>query len=249
MSELPAYPGTPLASGMENIHVRYVQELLTFHHIQTQIDSDFGPQTKRNVEQFQAANGLNVTGTVEQATWDALWAPLAGVLRPITPAPANIRDAILAYARQHFAAAPREIGGENRGPWVRLYTSGHDGTEWRWCAGFATFVARQAFQAMGLPMTVARTLSCDELATHAKAHGRFISNSQVIAQPSLVQPGDLFLRLDKPNDWGHTGIVESVSTADFITIEGNADPAGSSNGYTVCSLRRSFARMDFIRVA
>ena len=47
---------------------------------------------------------------------------------------------------------PREIGGQNMGPWVRLYMDGREGAEFPWCAGFVCFVLAQACEAMGRAM-------------------------------------------------------------------------------------------------
>lgn len=250
MSYLPQYPGQPIAQGQHTIHVKLVQELLNYHRIATQIDSDFGDQTGTNVAIFQQQHGLPTNRIVDQATFDALLAPMAAVLAPLNPAATDLRATLVRLAYQHLQQAPIEIGGQNRGPWVRLYTSGHDGTEYPWCAGFATFVLRQACDSLDLPMPVIRTLGCDELAISAKQHGRFIPNASVLPDPTAVlQPGDLYLRLDAPGDWGHTGIVIEVHHADFLAIEGNTNPVGSSDGYTVCELQRQYNHKDFVRIA
>ena len=42
-------------------------------------------------------------------------------LRPIAAGTKTMSDLTLAYALQHVAQHPREAGGDNRGPWVRMY--------------------------------------------------------------------------------------------------------------------------------
>ena len=59
---------------------------------------------------------------------------------------------------------PSDVGGENRGPWVRLYMDGRDGKEWLWCAGFVCFILRQACAALDQPLPFPGTVSCDVLA-------------------------------------------------------------------------------------
>jgi len=249
MNHLPTYPGQPIAEGQHNIHVKYVQELLNHHHIATQIDSDFGNQTGTNVAAFQQRVGLPIDRIVDQATFDALLAPMSAAVAPISPTPTDLRAAILTLAHRHLALAPTEIGGQNRGPWVRLYTSGYDGTDYPWCAGFATFLLRQACKVLNTPMPIRRTLSCDELALSAQQNGRFLPNASVIANPAgTLSPGDLYLRLSAPGDWTHTGIVTEVHASHFIAIEGNTNPNGSSDGYTVCELQRQYDKKDFVRI-
>jgi len=52
-------------------------------------------------------------------------------------------------ARAHLKAHPVEVGGDNRGPWVRAYMSGNDGSDWLWCAGFVTAIVAQAASLLG----------------------------------------------------------------------------------------------------
>jgi peptidoglycan hydrolase-like protein with peptidoglycan-binding domain len=53
--------------------VEAVQYLLRHHGADIVIDGDFGDQTEGAVKDFQEANGLTVTGTVNEKTWRALW--------------------------------------------------------------------------------------------------------------------------------------------------------------------------------
>ena len=51
-------------------------------------------------------------------------------------------------AGQHLAQGPREVGGDNRGPWVRAYMGGQDGKWARWCAGFVSTLLAQGCAAL-----------------------------------------------------------------------------------------------------
>jgi hypothetical protein len=75
--------------------------------------------------------------------------------------------AIVRYAKQHLKQVPREVGGNNKGPWVRLYMDHHEGDEWRWCAGFVCFVIKQACDTIQVEMPIVSSFSCDLLAASA----------------------------------------------------------------------------------
>jgi hypothetical protein len=151
----------------------------------------------------------------------------------------------VAYSGQHLLQHPIELGGENRGPWVRLYCDGKDGEEFKWCCGFATFLVFQAAETLGIASPLKRTLGCNELAQDAKAKGRLVKKGQ--AGFKRVGPGSFFLlaKSSSPNDFFHCGLVRSLSTDTFDTIEGNTNHDGSSNGFEAISRTRSFANMQF----
>ena len=64
------------------------------------------------------------------------------------------------------------------------------------------------------------------------------------ADQARVKPGYLFLVPGGPNYWSHVGIVESVQSAAFLTIEGNSGP--SPNAVTRQS--RALVGYDFLVV-
>jgi len=149
------------------------------------------------------------------------------------------------YARQHLASAPREVGGQNRGPWVRLYMDGQEGAEWAWCAGFACFVLKQACDAVGMPLPLTPSVSCDSLAASAQQRGLFLKGAPDMDRRRLG-PGSLFLNRRTPTDWVHTGIVIDVAAETLQTIEGNTNDEGSREGYEVCQRIRGYAQKDFV---
>lgn len=124
---------------------------------------------------------------------------------------------------------------------------GNEGPEWPWCAGFATFVLKQACDAMGVAMPVQPTPSCDLLASRAKAKRCFVRGA-VTADRAKLRPGALFLSRRTAGDWVHTGIVVRVEKDVFHTIEGNTNDAGEREGYEVCARIRGFGSKDFIVV-
>jgi hypothetical protein len=237
------FPGT-VAFGAKSQMVRRVQEWLSLQGINVVIDGKFGPATHAAVQVFQSSNGLPTSGTVNRTTWAALVEPMTAAVAEIAPGKKSLGQLAVAYGKQHLAQAPREVGGKNRGPWVRLYMKGHDGSEWAWCAGFACYLIRQAAQTLGVPMPLPYTYSCDSLAAAAKANGTFVDGGALSEQTQLL-PGSLFLVRRTSLDWVHTGIVVSVADTTFETIEGNTNDSGESEGYEVCRRTRGYGDKDF----
>lgn len=65
------YPGHAIDVGHEHEHeVRAIQA-----RIDVGVDGDFGPITEGGVERFQAERGLPVSGSVDEATWSAMFGP------------------------------------------------------------------------------------------------------------------------------------------------------------------------------
>jgi hypothetical protein len=228
--------------------VKRVQEWLCFQNYKTSIDRDFGDSTETQVNAFRKANGKPQNGKVDAALFKILSDPMARALTDIPPGNKTINDLSLRYAKQHLKEHPVEVGGDNRGPWVRLYCMGDDGADYRWCAGFATLMVKHGALTAEVPMPVTRTLSCDTLATRSQNVGRFVRGSD--GAPTNIQPGDLFLVRRSSTDWSHTGMVSAMHATTFDTIEGNTNDEGSVNGYEVCARNRAFSLgIDFIRIS
>jgi peptidoglycan hydrolase-like protein with peptidoglycan-binding domain len=169
------YPGSQ-AKGSDGPGVKRVQEWLSLHGFGTAVDSQFGSATAQALSAFQNSESLSATGMLDQATWNRLVSPMTRALNNGTAPelPARVHQ----LAAQHLAAKAREVGGDNRGPWVRLYTGGHEGTEWKWCAGFVTFILKQATLELHLPMPVQGSLSCDSLAAQGANKDLLIDGAQ-----------------------------------------------------------------------
>ena len=236
-----------LRKGDKNKQVREVQEWLGLHNCGTGIDGDFGDATQKAVRKFQKKSNIGETGIVNRRTFDALVEPLKEVLTDIAPGGRTLAQLVVAYARQHLKQHPQEIGGQNKGPWVRLYMDGHEGSAWPWCAGFATYVLKQACAGMSVSLPIKRSFSCDVLATDAKSRGLLIELPDSAARAG-IKPGALFLSRKSQTDWTHTGIVTRVDASTFETIEGNTNDSGEREGYEVCARVRSFGKYDFIRI-
>jgi len=93
-----------------------------------------------------------------------------------------------------------EIGGNNKGAYVRQYLNGQEGLPW--CAGFVSYCLKEA------GMDIIYTL-------RAKS---FLGIGKRLAKTEL-RPGDLAVFSRKGG--GHVGIIEKLDGQGFISIEGN----------------------------
>lgn len=234
--------------GSKGKKVRLIQEWLCLNDIHVAVDGAFGPATEAAVKQFQENEGLTSDGFVGPEMFSRLIQPMMSALSDLATDGKSLGEMIIAYATQHLEQHPREIGGQNRGPWVRLYMNGHDGPEWLWCAGFACFILNQACQALGTSLPLTPSFSCDSLAADAKQRGIFLAENDV-NDTSQITPGSFFLNRRTATDWVHTGIVMSAETDCFQTIEGNTNDEGSHEGYEVCERIRGYKNRDFIVLA
>jgi hypothetical protein len=240
-----------LQRGRRGKAVRRCQEWLTLHGHRTVIDGVFGPATEATVRAYQNAEQLEVDGVVGPETHGALVRPLHAVLSPLPADERTLAELTLAYAQRHLAQHPIETGGQNRGPWVRLYMDGHEGTEWPWCAGFVSFVMEQAAQTLGVTTPVAGSVSCDTLAAQARKAGCFLSEREFRrgrGSPNDLPAACVFLVRRTASDWVHAGLVAGFEGEHFLTIEGNTNDDGNREGYELCARKRGYAGKDFIRL-
>ena len=234
-----------LKVGSKGQQVRWVQEWLTLNGCGTGVDGDFGPATLAAVKLFQKKKSLAQSGVVTINLYGLLVEPMREALEPIEPGGRTPGQQVVAYARQHLKQHPREVGGDNRGPWVRLYMNGSDGPQWYWCAGFVGFILKASCDSMGLSLPINTSFSCDVLAQNAKNKGRFVSEDGV-KDGATIKPGSLFLVRKTSADWIHTGIVVRADANVIHTIEGNTNDDGNRNGYEVCQRTRGYTKKGFI---
>jgi hypothetical protein len=207
--------------------VRVLQEHLTLAGHPLLIDGDFGPATERALmlATRYIFGGQKIT---DAATNFDLTQPMYRAL--------SATGSILTIARAYLTEHPREVGGNNRGPWVRTFTDGFDGPAYLWCAYFMRHLSRQA----GEPWAERISSRCDTIGARAKADGRFSTTPHV---------GGLFLvRRDGAPGWRHTGLVTDAGPGWVTTIEGNANDEGTREGHEVCSRTRGLSRLDFVKL-
>lgn len=234
-----------IGRGSSGRRPKLVQEWLSLHGIQVAIDGRFGPATAQALRKFQELRGLRPTGVVNHSTFDALLAPMTEARSSISAQGRPLSDLVIAYAKRHLAQHPREIGGQNLGPWVRLYMKGNEGPDFPWCAGFACFVLQQACGCLSRSAPVRPSFSCDLLATDAQKRALFLAETKR-RSPEDTPAGSFFLSRRVVGDWDHTGLVLSAGKDTFETIEGNTNDAGDREGYEVCRRVRGYKHKDFI---
>lgn len=241
--------------GTRNRDNRRVQEWLSLNGFATSVDSDFGTATESSLRRFQARQGHAETGQLSVADWAQLCAPLRAAIVP--PLQSGFLARLRALAQQHLSLGGSEVGGENAGPWVRLYMRGREGSDQLWCAGFVSFLLRQAAHECDEPVADRfknyHEVSCDQMASDGKKNGLFLSNRAAVerlASDPLAFPIAIFLRRKSARDWTHVGLAVNARTSAgkllFETVEGNSNQAASRNGGEVVSQTRAGSAYDLI---
>jgi peptidoglycan hydrolase-like protein with peptidoglycan-binding domain len=236
----------PIGEGSPKKQAKLVQERLCVAGFPVKIDGSFGSATTEQLKNFQHKSGLQTSGTYSLDEHEQLTASFVEALNPIAANGNDLGELIVAVARQHIKQRPIEVGGQNSGPWVRMYMSGHDGPEWLWCAGFCFFIISQACNLLGKKVPMQTTFSVDTIVERAKAAGQFHRQQEVQGTPSMAVPGSLFAVRRTPISYSHVGIVSRSSQATISTCEGNTNDDGSSNGFEAIERVRDYSSKDFV---
>ncbi|WP_223635356.1 peptidoglycan-binding domain-containing protein [Planococcus sp. 4-30] len=89
-----------LRNGSARIEVELLQWTLDHYGLETAVDGIFGPETERNVRQYQADKGLKVDGIVGTYTWAALYGEHEEPVDPEGKLPAELRN-LMDIAPEH----------------------------------------------------------------------------------------------------------------------------------------------------
>ena len=227
--------------------VRLIQEWLCLNGFNVRIDGDFGPATESAVMGFQKQKRIAANGEVDKSTFERLTAPMRNAIAPMSANGKTLGSLVIACAKQHLIQHPVEVGGQNRGPWVRLYMKGMEGPEYPWCAGFVCYVLLQACDALRQDSPVTSSFSCDTIAYSAKENNIFLKEPAAGARDQ-IGAGSIFLHRGGFNDWTHTGFVVKAGDDTFQSIEGNTNDDGCCEGYEVCARMRGYKNIDFILI-
>jgi hypothetical protein len=241
---VPAFPGVTLSVGSRQAAVSAVQQRLNdVGSGPIAVDGFFGAQTMDAVETFQARSAdaagrpLEVDGRVGPATWAALFGSAS--VTPVVAAPSPLLTAVLAFASTQVGVM--EVPpGSNRGPEVDQYlrSVGLDPAtgSFAWCVAFIYFCFEQACRTMAppIPNPMVKTAGVLEHWNRAASnpHATRITAIEAADQPSLVQPGAIFV-ISRGGGLGHSGLIEKVEAGGFTTIEGNSNAGGSREGVGV----------------
>jgi len=230
--------------------VKRIQEWICLHkyhteywNIQVDVDGIYGNATKGAIKEFQKMYQLPITGSVDQKTWYFLVLPLDRAFTHLNFEPnVHYRDRVVGYMENFVKQHPTELK-QNGGAWVRCFMKGQEGNWAAWCCGTLCTALDHAANSMDKSMEewLKWTWSCDSLMNNAKVSdkARYYSASEVKANPSIVEKGDIFLVMKSSSDATHTGIVYKVEDNAMHTIEANTNDEGSREGYEMCKRIRN----------
>lgn len=212
----------------------------------TGIDGDYGQATETAVKNYQRFLGVTADGIVTTSLFSKMCLNLKSSFES-TARKSTLRDTISEVAHNHLKGFPFELvikQQTNCGPWVRSYMGGNEGSDWLWCMGFVQAVLDQATSLHGKNFTemMPLTYSCDTVGTHGLQKNALIRNEKIRINPALAKKGDVLLVRKSMHDWIHTAIIVDVVGDTFITIEGNTNNDGSSNGDGVYKRVRNFRK-------
>ena len=242
----------PIKQGDQGPDVTELQKRLVERGYSIGIDGDFGTETYRAVRAFQSQNldqhgqPLVVDGKVGPLTWWSLTNPKPVIvtssavdyatLPPPEAGGSAIGRAALAAAIGELRAGAGEIGGNNRGTWVKKYLAQAGLAEGNpWCASFVSWCYLQASGGDKSAMPFDYCPGARNLLEEFKTKGwSYAPNSTY--QP---QPGDIVVWWrEKLSGWlGHVGFVYQVKDGMLYTIEGNKSPNVQGFSYV-------FSRID-----
>jgi hypothetical protein len=222
-------------------------------------DGDFGEATQNAVYHFQARNAtpagqpLDISGEADAATWAALFGPGAVYSSDAFNAASPLRQLVIDIAASQIGVC-EQPRGSNRGPevdqYIRSVGLNPADASYPWCACFLYWVFDQAAKLKRIENPLPKTAGVHVLWNKGKdteANVIYPSN----ADSTTVKPGMIFM-IDTGGGHGHAGLVCQAAGDHLITIEGNTNPGGSSEGYGVfrrdarpISMGRLLGYLDF----
>lgn len=204
-----------------------------------EVDGVFGNKSVSAVKQFQATrkdsqgNPLLADGQIGAITWEALFG--TPEVTKTTATSSLFRGKLVEVAITQIGKMESPLGS-NSGDDVDAYLSSvglppHN----FWCAAFIYWCAKKVSADLSITNPLYKTGGC--LAHWNNTKGVKITKINAVNNPSLIKVGSIFI-MDHGGGMGHTGIVERIDGGFIHTIEGNSNPAGSSNGIGVFRLVR-----------
>ena len=205
----------------------------------------FGPKTTNAVKLFQAThrdqngNPLEIDGKIGSITWAILFGE-----QPIQVVQQTTN--LLLYESLNIAIS--QVGvmedppGSNRGEKVEEYLAsvGLDGGNY-WCAAFVYWCFQQVCENNGRQNPLVKTGHC---MTHWNNSAAIkILAADAANNPMMLNSGQIFI-INTGGTSGHTGMIESIEGGFIHTIEGNTNPAGSSNGIGVFRNTRKISKIN-----
>lgn len=152
----------------------------------------------------------------------------------------------LQSALKELDAGAREIGGENKGEFVRKYMRGNEGSQWPWAGGFISWCFEQGGKdKMPFPYAYSFDILFETFRSRKWLH--------ILPTNETPVPGDVYLIGRKIGDGKfdamHAGIVEKYENGLIIGIEGNTNDGGERLGYKVAKrVRKIDAILAFAHI-
>jgi hypothetical protein len=234
-----------LKKGSQGASVTELQNVLRELDYNIAVTGVFDSATVNAVKDFQARHldkhnaPLVVDGSVGDLTMWALQHPRGKVtvgdidfsIMPDAGLGGNaVGRGALQFAISELAAGAGEVGGNNRGPFVKKYLEPAGLPEGNsWCAGFISWCFLQASGGNKKAMPFKYNAGARNIYNQFKEKGWNFDGGDPNKQP---QPGDIvaWWRVSLPSGFGHIGIVHHVKDGFIYTLEGNkaANVAGFS---------------------
>ncbi len=253
-------PRTLIKKGSTGASVRDLQAILNELDYVVSETGVFDAATDRAVRDFQGshldkhAQPLTVDGVVGQLTWWALENPRPRVTTqaitydeapPAEHGESQLGRVALRVAIGELKAGAGEVGGNNKGPWVRKYMEPAglpDG--YPWCAAFVSWCFLQAVGGDRREMPFNYSAGARDIFNQLKRKGWSFTGES----GKTPKPGDIvcWWRTSPTSSNGHIGFVHHCKDGFLYTIEGNkaANVAGFSYVKTRMDKLLGFARVS-----
>jgi hypothetical protein len=240
-----------LKRGDTGSQVRLMQKLLAARGYVVDCSGEFDIATLKAVRAYQSQNldprgqPLAVDGVVGPLTSWSLNNPKPFIKSPravdysvLPPAGGSKRGrAALAQAIEELNAGAGEVGGDNRGSFVKKYVTPGGGSEGdSWCAAFVSYCFLKAADGNATSMPFEYTLSARDILSQLEAKG-WAERKLGIKVPG---PGDLVVWWrGAASGWkGHIGFVHSAQDGILYTIEGNRSPRVQGFSYVLSRMQQ-----------
>ena len=244
--------------GAEGPAVRRVQEWLCLHGNKVEVDGKWGRATS------SALGHATLSPDPVRELTPRMWEHLILHLKfSLGLAGQSIREQLshsdcahdldkfapILVARMLKDYGAREVGGNNRGPWVRLFMKGSQGKNYPWCAGFVSTVMEIVDEEFCRSrVTVPWNWSSSGLYEEARKARRLVTWAQL--KKDQDHPACIFLVRGGTTGHKHAGFAWGFDYENgvFETVEGNSNSVGSFDGQGVTTGTRNKDNKDFVRL-
>lgn len=239
----------PAKEGDSGFAVRRLQEWMCLNGHKVVVDGQWGPATSRalGVKKLTPVMWESGTRRMKSLLGMTTGQSIREQLNHVDCAFDLDKFAPILVARMFLQAEAREVGGNNRGPWVRLFMRGHQGNNYPWCAGFVSTVMEIVDEEFCKSrVTLPWTWSSSEMYETARKSGRLVTWNEL--STSQDHPACVFLIRGGKTGHRHAGFAWGFDydTGVFETVEGNSNSVGSFDGQGVTTGTRNKNDKDFV---